>query len=147
MRRGDQQALDLGEGHERGVLFSIVVVSAERAEENHRSSWMGEGVSGGGGICHSLILSVNLGQSASCQRGLGLSLWVEGGHREIRIGAWSVPLAAGDDASQEQNAGNMCGLANIRSMTLGLWVPVKGNRVKIPGRLSRVKPKSVAWSK
>jgi len=47
--RGVHQALDFGEGRERGVSFSIVVVSVERAEENHRSSWFGEGASGGGG--------------------------------------------------------------------------------------------------
>jgi len=38
VRRGVYQALDHGEGRERGVLSSIVVVSAERAEENHWSS-------------------------------------------------------------------------------------------------------------
>jgi len=38
VRSGVHQALDLGEGRERGVSFSITVVSAERAEENHWSS-------------------------------------------------------------------------------------------------------------
>jgi len=74
VRRGVHQAFDLGEGRERGVTFSIAIVSAERAEENHRSSWLAEGASGGGGICQLLSLSVSPGQSASCQRGLGLSL-------------------------------------------------------------------------
>jgi len=72
--RGVHQALDFGEGRERGVSFSIVVESAERAEENHWSSWFGEGASGGGGICQLLSLPVSPGQSVSCQRGLGLSL-------------------------------------------------------------------------
>jgi len=45
------------------------------------------------------------------------------------MGAWSDPMEGIDDASQERKAGNMRGLANARSMTLGLWVPVKGNRV------------------
>ena len=57
---------------ERGVAASFVVVSAERAEENHWSSWLGEGLSEGGGTSHYLSLSSRLGQSASCQRGLGL---------------------------------------------------------------------------
>jgi len=34
-----------------------------------------------------------------------------------------------DDASQERKAGNICGLARAKSMALGLWVPLKGNRV------------------
>jgi len=41
------------------VTFSITVVSEERAEENHWSSWLGEGASGGGGIYQTLSLSVS----------------------------------------------------------------------------------------
>jgi len=48
---------------------------------------------------------------------------------EIKFGAWSDPVEGRDDASQEGNGGNMCGLTNARSMVLGPWVPVKGNRV------------------
>jgi len=47
VRRGVHQGLDLREGRERGAVASIVVVRAVRAEENHWSSWMEEGVSGG----------------------------------------------------------------------------------------------------
>jgi len=94
------QALDLGEGREQGAVASIFAMSAERAQENHWSSWLGEGVSGGGGTSHSLSLSVRLGQSASCQRGLGLLLWGEGGRMEIKIGVWSDPVERRDDASQ-----------------------------------------------
>jgi len=47
----------------------------------------------------------------------------------ITIGAWSDPVEGMDDASQERNAENMCGLAKARSMVLGLWVLEKGNRV------------------
>jgi len=65
-------------------------------------------------------LSVRFGQSASCQRGLGLSLWEVEGGRVIAMGAWSDPVEGRDDASQERNAENMCGLANARSMALGL---------------------------
>ena len=50
MSRGVHQALDFGKGRERGVSFSIVVVSAERDEENHWLSWFGDGVSGGGDL-------------------------------------------------------------------------------------------------
>jgi len=45
------------------------------------------------------------------------------------MGAWSDPVEESTDASQERKAGKMRGLANARSMALGLWVPVKGNRV------------------
>jgi len=90
---------------------------------------VGGGSVGGGWINQFLSLSVSPGQSASCQRGLGLSLWGEGGRMEIKMGAWSDPLEGREDASQERKEGNMCGLAKARSMALGQWVPVKGNRV------------------
>ena len=70
VRSGVHHALDLGEGRERGVVASIAAVRAERAEENHWSSWIGEGATGGGGTSQSLSISVRLGQSASCQRGV-----------------------------------------------------------------------------
>jgi len=88
VRSGVHQALDFGEGRERGAVASIVVVSAERGEENHLSSWFGEGVSGGGGMIQFSSLSVKPGQSASCHLGLGLTLWGEGGRRDIRMRAW-----------------------------------------------------------
>ena len=108
-------------------MVLITVVSADRAEENHWSSWPGDGVSGGGGTSPCLSLSVRFGQSASCQRGLGLSLWVEGGRMVSIMGAWSDPVEGREDVSQERNAGNMCGLAKARSMVLGQWAPEKGN--------------------
>ena len=74
VKGGVHQALDFGKGCEQGAVASMVVVRAERAEENHWSSCLGEGVSGGGGICLFLSLSVRPGQSASCQHGLALSL-------------------------------------------------------------------------
>ena len=49
VRRGVHQGLDLGEGWERGVCFSIVEVRVERAEENQGASCLGEGLSGGEG--------------------------------------------------------------------------------------------------
>jgi len=69
VRSGVHQALDLGDGRDRGEVFSITAVSVERAEENHWSNWLGEGVSGGGGMALFFSLSVRPGQSASCQRG------------------------------------------------------------------------------
>jgi len=129
VRRGVHQALDLGEGREQGVLSLIAVVTAERAEENYWSSWVGEGISGGGGSNQFLSRSESLGQSASCQRGLGLSLWGEGGRREIKMEAWSDPVQGRDDASQKRKAGNISEFAKARSMVLSLWVPVKGNWV------------------
>jgi len=65
----------------------------------------------------------------------------------IKIGAWSDPVEGRDDASQEQNAGNLCGLAKGRSMVLGLWAPEKGNRVYTPGVLMMVKLMSETRSK
>jgi len=129
VRSGVPQALDLGDGRDRGAVVSIAAVSAARAEENHWSGWLGEGVSGGGGMSQFFSLSVRPGVSASCQRGLGLSLWGVGGRRVIAMGAWSDPVEGRDHASQERNAGNMCGLAKTRLMVLGLWVSEKGNRV------------------
>jgi len=79
VRRGLYQLYDFGGGRHRGAVVSNGVVRGERAEENHSSSCLGEGVSGGGGICEFLSLSVKPGQSASCERGLGLSLWGGGG--------------------------------------------------------------------
>jgi len=65
----------------------------------------------------------------------------------IKMEVWSEPVEGRDDASQERKAGNICGLAQARSMLLGLWVPQKGNREEIPGTLRREKPKSAARSK
>ena len=45
------------------------------------------------------------------------------------MGEWSDRVEGRDNASKEQNAGDICGLAKARSMVLGLWVPEKGNRV------------------
>jgi len=91
VRMGVHQALDLWDRRERGLVASIVVVRAERVEENHWSSWLGEGVSEAAGTSHSLSIYVRPGQSASCQRGLCLSQWGDGGRREITIGVWSDP--------------------------------------------------------
>ena len=110
-------------------MASFAVVRAERAEKNHWSSCLGEGVSGGGGMRQSFRLSVKQGQSACCQRGQGLSLWGVEGRRAILMGTWSEPVAGRDNASQERNAKNICGLAKARSLVPGLWVPEKGNRV------------------
>jgi len=120
VRSGVHQALDLGEGRERGAVASIVVVSVERAEENHWASLLGQGVPGGGGTCQALTLSVRLGQSTSCQRVLGLSLWGEGGRKEIKIGAWSDPVEGRVDESHERKVEMISGLSNARSMALGL---------------------------
>jgi len=129
VRSGVHQALDLEEGHERGAVASIVDMGAVRAEENYRSSWLGEAASGGGGTRQLSSLCVRNGQSACCPRVLGLSLWGEGGCMDIRMRAWSEPVEGGDDPSQVRKAGKICGLAKSRSIVLGLWVPVKGKRV------------------
>jgi len=129
LRRGVHQLFDLGDGRDWGAVASIAVVRAERAEENHWSSCLGEGVSGRGGMSQFFSLSVRSGQSASCQSGLGLSLWGVGGRRVIIMGAWSEPVEGRDDASQERNEENIYGLAKARSMVAGLWAREKGNRV------------------
>jgi len=66
---------------------------------------------------------------------------------EIKMEVWSDPVEGREDPSQERKAGNLCELAKARSMGLGLWVPVKGNRVWTPGMLRRVKARSEAHSK
>jgi len=48
---------------------------------------------------------------------------------EIKMGVYSDPVEGREDASQERKAGKISGSAKARSMALGLWVPVKGNRV------------------
>ena len=60
---------------------------------------------------------------------------------------WSEPVEGRNDASLERNAETICGLAKARSLVPGLSVPEKGNRVKIPRVLRRVKPRSQARSK
>jgi len=129
VRRGVQQLFDLGDGRERGVVVLIAAVSAERAEENHWSSCLGEGFSRGGGMSQFFSLSVRPSQLASWQHGLGYMLWGVGGRRVIAMGAWSEPVEGRDDASQERSAENICGLAKASSMVPGLWVAEKGNRV------------------
>ena len=120
VRRGVHQGLALEEGREWGAVASIVVVRALRAEENHWSRWLGEGVLGGAETSQSLSLPDRFGQSASCQRGLGLSLWGVGGRKVIKIGAWSDPVGGRVDASHERKAGKIYGFAKARSMALGL---------------------------
>jgi len=109
VRRGVHQGLNCGEGQEKGAEPSIVVVRAERAEEKHWSSLLGEGAIGGSGTTQLWSLFVTLGQSASCQCGLGLSLWGEGGWRESKIGAWSASREEREDAlaSHERKAGKI----------------------------------------
>ena len=87
VKREVHQGLDLEEGRERGAVASIVDVRALRAEENHWSRWLGDRVFRGGWISQSLSLLDRFGQSASCQRGLGLLVWPDGRRRTIIIGA------------------------------------------------------------
>jgi len=100
--RGVHLGLDFGEGWEWGAEASIIMVRAERVEENHWSSWVVKGAVGGGGTRQFLSLSVRLGQSASGQRGLGLSLWRQGGRRESWIGVSSDPVKGRADGSHDQ---------------------------------------------
>jgi len=79
VRRGVHQGLDLRQAQERGGMPSFFGVRAVRPDENQWSSWLGEGVSGRGGICQSLSLMGRADQSASCQHGLGWWLWGDGG--------------------------------------------------------------------
>ena len=71
---GVHQALELGEGRERGAVAWMAVVGAERAKENHVSSCLAEGLSGAGGISQFWSLSVRPGQLASSERSQGLSV-------------------------------------------------------------------------
>ena len=100
VKSGFHQALDLGDGRDRGAVVSITAMSVDRAQESHWSSWLGEGVYGGGWTSESFSLSVRPDQSASCQCGRGSSLWGLGGRRVIRMGAWSDPVEGSDDQSE-----------------------------------------------
>ena len=86
VRSGVHQALDFGDGGDRGAVLSITAGSVEMAEGNHWSSWLGEGVSVGEAMSQFFSLSVRPGQSPSCQLGLGLSVSGVGGLKVIRIG-------------------------------------------------------------
>ena len=68
LKRGVHQAFDFGEGSERGTVAMFVAMSTERADGNHGSSWLGEGVSRGRGTSQFLSFFVRPGQSASCHQ-------------------------------------------------------------------------------
>jgi len=61
VRRGVHQLFDFVDGRDRGAVVSITLVRAGRAEENHWSNCLREGVSGAGGMSHPFILSVKPG--------------------------------------------------------------------------------------
>ena len=56
----------------------------------------------------------------------------------MTIGTWSEPVKGREVASQHLKAGNVCGFANARWMTLGLWSTDRGYRVKTPRVLRTV---------
>ena len=93
------------------------------------SSWSGEGESEAGGIWRSLIESSKLTQSALSHMGRGGARSSVGVARWMRIGTWSDPVEGREVASQDRKAGRMRGLANARSMALGLKEPERGNLV------------------
>ena len=53
------------------------------------------------------------------------------------MGTWSDPVEGREVASQDWKAGRMRGLANARSIALGLKVPERWNLVYTPGVLRR----------
>ena len=99
---GVHQALDFGKKHERGAVGAIVDVSAKRPEDTHRSSWLGEEGLGGGGTGQFSSFLGRDGQSACCQRGVGLSLWGGGAYIDSRIRVWSEPVEERDDGSRSK---------------------------------------------
>ena len=50
VRRGVHHGLDLSDGREKWVTSSSNAVTEFREEENHSSSWVGEGREGAGGM-------------------------------------------------------------------------------------------------
>ena len=88
VRRGVHHSLDLEDGWERLVLASIVEVRRVRAKENQRFSGLREGDFREEGIWQPSSLAVMLGQSVSCQHGLGRREGGVGGGGEMRIGTW-----------------------------------------------------------
>ena len=85
-----------------------------------------EGMMGGGGTTNEQSGASRESQSVSCQLGRGVQGVCEGEARVITIGKWSEPVEGREVVSQLLKAGNMCGFAKARSMTLGLCFPDRG---------------------
>ena len=77
-------------------------------------------------------------QSVSSHLGRGAVGFCDDEANMMTIGTWSEPVNGREVASQHLKAGNLCGFANARSMTLGLCSPDRGYRVKTPRVLRRV---------
>ena len=138
VRRGVHQGLEWGEDLEVGVTDLIRAVRRLREEENQWSSWGGEGLVGGGGTMNKRSRVSRESQSVSSHLGRGAEGVCEGEANVMTIGTWSEPVEGRKVASQLLKAGNMCGFAKARSMTLGLCSLDRGYRVKTPGVLRRV---------
>jgi len=88
----------------------------------------------------------SVGQSVRAQLGTGGGALKTGASKRRRIGIWSEPVE-GRGSDHSVNYGARKGQAKARSMTPGHPMRDKETRVKIPGTLRRVNPRSVALSK
>ena len=117
--RGVHQGLDLREGRERGVSSSRRAVREFSEEENHSSSWAGDGCEGAGGMQKDWRWGFRVSQLVRSQQGvLGRVFSVEGA-RVMRMGTWSDPVEGRDVVSHSSKAGAMRGLAKARSIEIG----------------------------
>jgi len=96
VRSGVYQGLDIVKVHERGAVTSMVVVSAESADENHGSSCLGEAASGGRDwpIFEFIRKRWPVGHLPVWSR---LIVIGEVGLTEITMGRWSDPGEGSDD--------------------------------------------------
>jgi len=115
VRRGVHQLFDLGDGRERGAVASTTIVRAERAAENHWSSWLGEGEQGGAGMSQDFQPFRQVWPVSLLPAWPGLVV-VGGGGTQGDCNAGVVRVCRGE----EPNAENICGLAKAMSMALGL---------------------------
>ena len=137
VRRGVDQGLECGEGLEVGVS-DLIRARRTLREENQWSNWGGEGLMGGGGTIDEWSGDSRGSQSGSTHLERGTGGFCEAEANVITIGTWSEPVEEREVVFQLLKAGNMCGFANARSMTLGHCSPDRGYQVKTPGVLRRV---------
>jgi len=88
IRRGAQLGFELVDGCDLGIKASILAVSADSDEGNHRSSCHREVLSDGGRVSQAIRESGIVTQSVSCHRGRGPYVSGFGVWRVMRIGMW-----------------------------------------------------------
>lgn len=112
--------MECGEGFEVGVTDLTRAVRTLREVENQWSIWGGEGLMDGGRTIKERSRASRESQSLSSHLGRGAGGLCKDEVEVITMGTWSEPVEGREVASHFLKAGNICGFANARSMTLGL---------------------------